>query len=102
MLVISIEFSNEPLTTPYNVHMARGWESKSVEAQQAEALEEKQRSKLRMSAEQTALQRQIDGLALSRRRVLQQLEAAREPLHRQMLESALHDLDLQIEQLKSR
>jgi hypothetical protein len=86
---------------PYNVVMARGWESKSVEAQQAEASEEKQRSGPRMSPEQAARQRQVEGLGLSRQRVLQQAEAARDPRHRQMLEKALADLDRQIEALKS-
>jgi hypothetical protein len=79
--------------------MARGWESKSVEAQQAEASEEKHRSGPRMSSEQAARQRQIEGLGLSRQRVLQQVVAARDPRHKQMLEKALADLDRQIEDL---
>jgi hypothetical protein len=55
-----------------------------------------------MSVEQAARQRQIEGLGLSRQRVLQEVEAARDPRHRQMLEKALADLDRQIEALKSR
>jgi hypothetical protein len=73
-----------------------------VEAQQAEASEEKQHSRPRMSVEQAARLRQIEGLGLSRQRVLQEAEAARDPRHRQMLEKALADLDRQIEALKSR
>jgi hypothetical protein len=82
--------------------MARGWESKSVEAQQAEASEQKQRSGSSMSPEQAVRQRQIEGLGLSRRRVLQQVEAARDPRLRHMLEKALAHLDRQILELKSR
>jgi hypothetical protein len=80
--------------------MARGWESKSVEAQQAEATEEKQRPKARLSPEQAARQRQIDGLRLSRQRVLQQLAGAHAPRRREMLEHALADLDRQIKALE--
>jgi hypothetical protein len=84
----------------YNALMARGWESKSVEAQQAEASEEKRTPKSRMTPEQATHQRQLDGLVLSRQRVLQQLAAAHDPRHRQMLETALADLDRKIHDLK--
>lgn len=80
--------------------MARGWESKSVEAQQAEASEEKRSLNSRMTPEQAAHKRNIDGLLLSRQRVLQQLTAARDSRHRQMLEGALADLDRKIHDLK--
>lgn len=79
--------------------MARGWESKSVEAQQAEAFDEKQTSRSSISPEQADRQRQLDGLALSRRRVLQQIEASYDLRHRAMLEQALSDLDRQIHTL---
>ena len=81
--------------------MARGWESKSVEAQQAEATEEKQRPRTRMSPEQAERHRRIEGLELSRRRVRQQLAAATDPRHRQILELALAELDGQINALKT-
>jgi hypothetical protein len=80
--------------------MARGWESKSVEAQQAEAIEEKT-PRVRLSPEQAAQHRRIEGLELSRQRVLQQLAAAGQPGLRQMLEKALAELDGQINALKS-
>lgn len=88
-------------TATYNVCMARGWESKSVEAQQAGAIEEKQRPKARMSPERAALQRRIEGLALSRQHVLEQLATASDLRHRQILEHALADLDRQIQELQS-
>jgi hypothetical protein len=79
--------------------MARGWESKSVEEQQAEAVNQRSTRKPPVSSETAARQRQKQGLTLSRNRVLQQLELAQNPTHRQMLEKALADLDAQLEHL---
>jgi hypothetical protein len=76
--------------------MARGWESKSVEQQQEEASSVKTRG-APLTPEQAAREKRRQGLLLSRQRVLQQLEAASNPRHRQMLESALADLDAQLE-----
>jgi hypothetical protein len=76
--------------------MARGWESKSVEEQQSEAASEKRPGTQPVSAEQAVQQRQKQGLTLSRQRVLQQLQLAQNPAHRQMLEKALSDLDAQL------
>ena len=81
--------------------MARGWESKSVEAQQAEAFEGNRLSRTKMTVQQAALKRQIDGLLLSRQRVRQQLAAAQDPRLRQMLEAALHELDQRIRNLQT-
>lgn len=86
----------------YNPAMARGWESKSVEGQQAEALEERQRSHVRLTPEQAERRRKFEGLSLSRQRVLQQLEASHDPRHTQMLQQALADLDRQLRDLQSR
>lgn len=79
--------------------MARGWESKSVEQQQAEATSESRKSLPQLTTAQLKVQRQKQGLLLSRQRVLQQLGAAQNPNHRKMLEHALSDLDSQIAQL---
>ena len=81
--------------------MARGWESKSVEAQQAEVFEGNRPSRAKMTVQQAALKRQIDGLLLSRQRVRQQLAAARDARLRQMLESALDDLERRLRDLQS-
>ena len=86
---------------PYNPTMARGWESKSIEAQQADALAEPQRSRSKLTPEQARLRRKIEGLSLSRLRVLQQLEASRDPRHTQMLQQALADLDRRLYDLQS-
>jgi hypothetical protein len=81
--------------------MARGWESKSVEAQQAEASQGKGQSRPRMSAEQAAAVRERENLRLSRQRVLQQLEASQNPRHRKLLEDALAALDEKLKLMKS-
>jgi hypothetical protein len=73
--------------------VARGWESKSVEAQQAEASEKSARRPAPMSAEEAARWRKKESLRLSRQRVLQQLEATENPRHRKLLEDTLADLE---------
>jgi hypothetical protein len=73
--------------------MARGWESKSVEDQQAEALSPADKSKPRLTPEQLAKKNRRDGLDLTRKRILQQLETVQQPGHRKMLENALADVD---------
>ena len=80
--------------------MACGWESKSVEQQQEEAAAEKKRP-APLTAEQAVTAKRRQGLLLSRQRVLQQLEAASNPRHRQMLEAALADLDAQLKDLEA-
>jgi hypothetical protein len=76
--------------------VARGWESKSVEQQQAEVIATPGPAKPVMSPSQVASERRRQGLLLSRQRVLQQLEAAQNSRHRQQLQSALADLDAQL------
>lgn len=87
-------------TEAYNDGMARGWESKSVEQQQEEAATGKSRG-TPLSVEQAAAQKRRQRLLLSRQHILQQLEAASNPTHRQMLEAALADLDAQLKDFKS-
>jgi hypothetical protein len=81
--------------------MARGWESKSVEEQQAEAATRTIPASKRLSPQEAARARQLEGLRLSRQRVLQQLQNAHDPRLRQMLEHALADLDRQIQTSRS-
>ena len=73
--------------------MARGWESKSVEQQQAETLEVKPEHKRPLSAQELAKARQREGLLLSRKHILDEMQTSQNPRRRQMLESALADLD---------
>jgi hypothetical protein len=75
--------------------MARGWESKSVEEQQA-AANTKGELQQRLIAQQAAVKQRKEALNLSRRHVLQQLQTVQNPRHRQMLEAAISDLDAQL------
>lgn len=83
----------------YNLPMARGWESKSVEEQQSQAGSSEPKPGPRPTPDQLIRQHQRDGLLLSRARVIQQLEAAQNTQHHQMLESALADLDAELARL---
>jgi len=76
--------------------MARGWESKSVELQQADATFTAA-THPRLTSEQAACLRQREGLELSRKRILDQLAVIRDPRHRIMLEQALAELDRRLE-----
>ncbi|HEV2852347.1 MAG TPA: hypothetical protein VHC97_06035 [Thermoanaerobaculia bacterium] len=79
--------------------MARGWESKSVESQIESADRRSDRGET-LTPEQRQLRRKQEGLELSRRRVLQEIEAARSPARRASLEQALAFLDQEIEDLR--
>jgi len=79
--------------------MARGWESKSVEQQQADMANDAKSAGPRLSPTQQRLARQRDGLLLSRKRLLQQLQTAVHPRHRRMLEQALGEIDRQLSSL---
>ena len=76
--------------------MARGWESKSVEAQQSEAAQEAGPPKPLLTQEEKAKLQKREGLLLQRRRVAQQLQGVAHPQYRKMLEEALGDLDARI------
>ena len=81
----------------YNESMARGWESKSVEAQIESAAERSvpNRSVGRSAADVDQM-RQKENLVLSRTRVMHDLENSANPRYRQILEKALADLDAKI------
>jgi hypothetical protein len=88
-----------PAALGYNFYVARGWESKSVEEQQAQAVSDSGPARPPLTPAQIARQRRRQGLVLSRQHVLQQLEATQNPRHREILQSALADLDAQLAQL---
>lgn len=73
--------------------MARGWESKSVEAQQADAAEPSARFRKKLTPEEAAHARERETLRLSRQRVLEQLDRPQDPRRRSALEKALADLN---------
>jgi hypothetical protein len=80
--------------------MARGWESKSVEQQQEEMLERRKPVRAPISSEEKQRNRKRDGLLLSRQRLAQQLQAACNSRHRQMLEQSIAELDRQLSSFK--
>jgi hypothetical protein len=80
--------------------MARGWESKSVEAQQEAAVDrpsETAASQRDNSPEAHAKRERLLNLRMSRTRTLQQLETATNPRHREMLQKALRTLEAELE-----
>ncbi len=83
--------------------MARGWESKAV-ADQIEEEESRQQhaSKSVATPEQRVLNEQLDSLRLSRSRLLQQLERARHPAHRDVLLNGLRAVEKQIEEVSTK
>lgn len=80
--------------------MARGWESKSVEQQQADMPERGQPARPPLSPEQRERDRKRQGLLLSRTRLTHQLETAENPRHRQMLSDGIAELDRQLSSLE--
>ena len=80
--------------------MARGWESKDVEAQveAAEAPEQKPGSGQK-TAEQLMREQSRKDLELSRTRIANDLATATHPNHRKSLEAALAHLDKKIADL---
>ena len=88
-----------PFVSKYR-SMARGWESKDVEAQ----VESKESPKAfsgrdPKSAEQQARDQDIKQLQLSRTRIANDLNTATHPNHRKSLEAALAHLDKKISDL---
>ena len=83
--------------------MARGWESKAV-ADQIEEGESRQQqsSKTEATKEQRVLKERLDSLQLSRSRLLQQLEHARHPAHRNVLLNGLKALEREIEEVSTK
>jgi hypothetical protein len=88
-----VAFAQAAARENYNLPVARGWESKSVEAQQAEASEKPSQRRSPMSVEEAARWREKESLRLSRQRVLEQLQASQNPRHRKLIEDTLADLD---------
>ena len=78
--------------------MARGWESKSVEAQidMAESRRTPVRRKAPSSPETLEVIRKKETILLSRTRVVRELGAAQNPRYRAVLTKALAELDAQL------
>ncbi|HEV2706845.1 MAG TPA: hypothetical protein VGV59_13030 [Pyrinomonadaceae bacterium] len=81
--------------------MARGWESKAVEAQ-LEATDVRAadaRERFDDSPEMRARRERLESLRLSQARTLSQLERARSAAHRAMLERTLSALEREMSEL---
>lgn len=79
--------------------MARGWESKAVEAQQ-EAAGTGAPSRAAMSGDEIARRSARATLMLARTRALADLQTACAPAHRAMLEQVIAELDQRIVSLE--
>ena len=79
--------------------MARGWESKSVEAQQDAASVPQQKGPP-VTRDQAARNAERATLMLARIRALADLQMACAPAHRAMLEQAVADLDRRLAMLE--
>lgn len=79
--------------------MARGWESKSIEAQQEEASTGNRKAAMPLSPSQRAALQRRRTLELARARTLGDLQRCSSPAHRSMLEQALRAIDEQIGKL---
>ena len=79
--------------------MARGWESKSVEAQKEEAAEREAKPP-QLSSEEMARRAKRDSLLLQRTRILSELQNACNPRFRGQLEASLAHLDAELKKLE--
>lgn len=84
--------------------MARGWESKAVEAQMEEAVPAPSARQMRqdnydISPAVRARRERLEYLRLSRSRTLSQLENATRPVHREMLQRTLRAIEKEMEEL---
>ena len=88
------------VTPSYNRGMARGWESKSVEAQMEESIAaEAPKRRPVLTAEELQKQRKKMDLELSRSRVVQQLEQNTDERYSELLRRTLAALDKEIAEL---
>jgi hypothetical protein len=80
--------------------MARGWESKSVEAQEEESFAPTAAKRRVFSTEELLREHKRAELMLSRHHVAEQLEQSTNERYSEMLRHALADLDEQIAKLR--
>jgi hypothetical protein len=81
--------------------MARGWESKAVEAQ-IETAERRNGEQIQdsLTPDEVEILRKKEGLLLSRSRVQRDLETSRNPRYQAILREALRHLDRELAGLK--
>lgn len=80
--------------------MARGWESKAVEEQIEEGNRRTDEAiRVSATAETRARLLRLESLKLSRSRILEQLERASHPAHREVLMKGLRAIEKEIEEI---
>lgn len=80
--------------------MARGWESKGVEDQIEEGNRRAEESpRVEASLETRLRGKKFESLKLSRSRMLEQLERARHPAHREVLMKGLRAIEKEMEEI---
>jgi hypothetical protein len=80
--------------------MARGWESKAIEEQQAEAARATEQQSFRpLTPEAMARKQRQESLQLARSQLREQLQRARTDAQRRRLEEALQQLETELAQL---
>jgi hypothetical protein len=83
--------------------MARGWESKAVadQIEEGKTAREESKRKADLTPAQRAREARLASLLLSRSRLLEQLDRARLPAHRNVLMAGLSAIETEIEGLKT-
>jgi hypothetical protein len=79
--------------------VARGWESKSVEAQIQSARDRQGQPRITLTPEQIEIQRKCDSLLLQRTRMLHQIENCQDLRYRATLETGLAFLEKELASL---
>jgi hypothetical protein len=79
--------------------MARGWESKAIEAQVEAASNDDSKNVKRLTPAQLEADRKKKSMLLSRSRILQDLNESKSPRYKKILTAALADLDEKLSQL---
>ena len=83
--------------------MARGWESKAVADQIEEGESRAQHAnKTAATPEERVLKDQLESLKLSKSRLLQQLEHAKHPAHRNVLLNGLKAVEQEVEEVSKK
>jgi len=82
--------------------MARGWESKSVEDQVAEAQTGRQAQRTRgLTADEIELQKRKQALLLERTRIIREMERAYKRRHLEILERGLAHIEAELAKLNN-
>ena len=95
------ESSSGLVQYPYNVSMARGWESKSVEAQMEEAKGDQKGTNHQLTDGERKDRHERDSLKLSRAYVVHQIELSTNERYTESLRKALSEIDQKLASLEN-